>query len=222
MPEPNEFVLWGSAGHAKVMAEAISMIGGQVIALFDNNHDVLSVLPGVPVFKGKNGFLSWIESQGNKKHQVSGLAAIGGGRGFDRLKIQSLFQEYGLLVPVLRHPAATVSPSVFLGAGTQVLALSNIAAGSTLGDACIVNHKASVDHECRLGNGVHVGPGATLCGCVLVADNVFIGAGAIVLPRISIGENSVIGAGAVVTKDVSPNTTLIGNPAKPIHTNKVK
>ena len=215
---PDQFVLWGSAGHAKVLAEVIVMRGGKVIALFDNNGDALSALFGVSIYVGKDGFHTWLEDIGRKKEVVSGLAAIGGGRGFDRLKIQSLFLEHGLSVPVLKHPSAVVSPSAAIGKGTQILALANIAAEVTLGDGCIINNLASVDHECKVGNGVHVGPSATLCGCVSVADNVFVGAGAVVLPRISIGANSIIGAGAVITKDVSTGSILAGNPARPIRT----
>jgi acetyltransferase-like isoleucine patch superfamily enzyme len=90
-----------------------------------------------------------------------------------------------------------------------------VAADAMLGAACIVNHKASVDHECRLGDGVHVAPGATLCGLVTVGDAAFIGAGAVVLPRLSIGADAVVGAGAVVTKDVPAGAVVTGNPARP-------
>lgn len=41
-----------------------------------------------------------------------------------------------------------------------------------------------------------------------------IGSSATILCGISIGENAIVGAGAVVTKDVPPNTTVAGVPAK--------
>lgn len=47
-----------------------------------------------------------------------------------------------------------------------------------------------------------------------------IGSGAIILPGITIGENSLVGAGAVVTRDVAPNTTVVGNPAKVLNKNQ--
>lgn len=47
-------------------------------------------------------------------------------------------------------------------------------------------------------------------------DEVFIGAGARVLGGITIGDNAVIGANAVVIKDVAPNTTVVGIPARPV------
>jgi sugar O-acyltransferase (sialic acid O-acetyltransferase NeuD family) len=215
MAEISEFVLWGSAGHAKVLAELISLRGGRVVALFDNG-EVCSVIPGVPLVGGENDFRDWINDREPLAARLSGLAAIGGGRGSDRLKVQALFREHDLLVPTICHPSATVSRSVRLGAGTQVLALASIASDSQLGEACIINHKASVDHECIIGDGVHLAPGATLCGCVSIANNVFVGAGAVVLPRIRIGENSIIGAGAVVTKDILPGIIVVGNPARPI------
>ena len=49
---------------------------------------------------------------------------------------------------------------------------------------------------------------------VKICNNVWIGAGAIIMPGITVGENSVVGAGSVVTKDVPPNTVVVGNPAR--------
>jgi UDP-2-acetamido-3-amino-2,3-dideoxy-glucuronate N-acetyltransferase len=41
-----------------------------------------------------------------------------------------------------------------------------------------------------------------------------VGAGAVVLPGVTIGERAMVGAGAVVTKDVEPDTVVVGNPAR--------
>jgi acetyltransferase-like isoleucine patch superfamily enzyme len=41
-----------------------------------------------------------------------------------------------------------------------------------------------------------------------------IGGGAILCPAVEIGEEAFVGAGAVVTKDVSPRTVVVGNPAR--------
>jgi len=64
---------------------------------------------------------------------------------------------------------------------------------------------------------VHFAPGARAAGEVVVGENSFVGCGAIILPRIRIGAGATIGAGAVVTKDVGPNQTVVGNPARPFH-----
>jgi len=43
-----------------------------------------------------------------------------------------------------------------------------------------------------------------------------IGSGATLLCGVTIGERAIVGAGAVVTADVSPGTTVAGNPARTI------
>ena len=47
-----------------------------------------------------------------------------------------------------------------------------------------------------------------------IGKNVWIGAHATILGGVTIGDNAIVGAGAVVTKDVEPNTIVVGNPAK--------
>ena len=48
----------------------------------------------------------------------------------------------------------------------------------------------------------------------VVKKGASIGSGATILSNLSIGENAIVGAGSVVTKDVPPNTIVVGNPAK--------
>jgi len=53
---------------------------------------------------------------------------------------------------------------------------------------------------------------------VRIGDHVWIGASAIVLKGVTIGDNSVVAAGAIVTRDVPPNTLMVGVPALPVTT----
>lgn len=214
MSEPSRFAIWGSAGHAKVLASLIRLKGGEVVALFDN-REVSPALSDVPLYIGETGFSRWAEESVDLT-EVGGVVAIGGNSGRDRIAIQRLFKSKGMCLPVLVHPTASVCNTAILGIGTQVLAQAVVASDSRIGTACIINHHASIDHECVLGYGVHVAPGATLCGCITVGDNVLVGAGSVVLPRCVIGADAVIGAGAVVTRDVAPGATVIGNPARPL------
>jgi sugar O-acyltransferase (sialic acid O-acetyltransferase NeuD family) len=207
------FVLWGSAGHAKILAALVALLGGRVVALFDNEPKATSILPGVPLHVGLQGFLRWVDGESDS-NRLFGLAAIGGARGRDRLAIHKYFRECGIRVEPLVHPQASVCVTASLGAGTQVLAQAVVASDVHIGEGCIINHRAAADHECELGNGVHLAPGATLCGCVHIGNNVMIGAGAVVLPRVTIGESTIVGAGAIVTCDLPSGVIAYGNPAR--------
>jgi acetyltransferase-like isoleucine patch superfamily enzyme len=104
---------------------------------------------------------------------------------------------------------------------------SNIKIGSNT----VINRKTYLDGRASLtiGNNVNIShqtliqtlthdPQCLNFGClckpVLIEDDVWIGARAIILPGVKIGRGSVIGAGSVVTKDVTPYSIFVGNPAK--------
>lgn len=53
---------------------------------------------------------------------------------------------------------------------------------------------------------------------VVVEHGSWVAVGAIILPGVRVGRGSIVGAGAVVTKDVPPNTFVVGVPARPIKT----
>jgi sugar O-acyltransferase (sialic acid O-acetyltransferase NeuD family) len=205
------FVCWGAGGHAKVLAELMARNGDRLRGLVDG---VLtqSFLSGVPLFRSEAELDAWLQARGTVP-TLYGAVAIGR-CGPDRMQRVQAFHARGIATPPLLHPLASVSPSSSMGLASQVLAFALVGAEARVGDACIINHRASVDHECVLDEGVHVAPGATLCGCVQIGKNVFVGAGAVVLPRLRVGENAVIGAGAVVTRDVPAGAVVVGNPAR--------
>jgi UDP-2-acetamido-3-amino-2,3-dideoxy-glucuronate N-acetyltransferase len=47
-----------------------------------------------------------------------------------------------------------------------------------------------------------------------------IGANVTIMGGVTIGENAMIGAGSVVLKNIPPNTTWVGNPAREINNNR--
>ncbi len=51
---------------------------------------------------------------------------------------------------------------------------------------------------------------------IFIGDDCWIGGGVIISPGITIGDRCIVGAGAVVTKDIPSDTTVVGNPAKPV------
>lgn len=215
-PIKENFLIWGAKGHAKVLDEMIRLNGGEVVALVDKDLSLVSPINSLDVLNGYEGYINWVNEikESGKNFNMSAIAAIGGKRGQDRIDYLKMFQLDGFKTPSLIHPKSHVCDTAIIGENTHVFAFGFVGADVSVGDACIVNTKASVDHESILGDGVHLAPNATLCGCVKVGKNVFIGAGATVLPNLTIGDNSTIGAGSLVTKDVPANVLVYGNPAK--------
>jgi serine O-acetyltransferase len=102
------------------------------------------------------------------------------------------------------NPAARVGRGIMLDHGTGIVvgetaAIGNncsILQGVTLGGT----GKSDQDRHPKIGNGV------------------LIGAGAIILGNIRVGDCARVGAGSVVVKEVPPNTTVAGVPARVIGT----
>jgi len=51
---------------------------------------------------------------------------------------------------------------------------------------------------------------------IIIEDGVWIASNAIILGGVTIGANSIIGAGAVVSKNVQPNSIMVGQPLRNI------
>jgi sugar O-acyltransferase (sialic acid O-acetyltransferase NeuD family) len=211
---PREMILWGGTGQAKVLRPIIEHFGCAVAAVFNDLPDAEPPFAGIPFHRGPEGFKAWIA--GKDRAALGFAVAIGNPHGRVRLRLHDWLVAEGLRPVTIVHPTAFIDPGAVIGEGSQIMAGAIVLAEARLGRQCIVNTKASVDHEDALGDGVEVSPGATLCGDVEIGINGWIGAGAVVLPRLRVGADAVVGAGAVVTKDVPAGTTVVGNPAKPI------
>jgi sugar O-acyltransferase (sialic acid O-acetyltransferase NeuD family) len=211
------FVIWGSGGTAKKLFDIITLNGDRVVALFDRNPEVESVLEGVPIFYCEDGLKQWCAS-GACEMPCNALVGAGSAHGSDRIELLNLFSKYQFLTPSVFHPMAFVSPTAKVSRGCEVFAQAIVDAHATVREACIINDAARVGHDCIVGNAVHVAPGAMLLGGARIGDNVLIGANAVVMPGVEVGANATVGAGAVVLSNLAANVVAVGNPARVVRT----
>ena len=144
-----------------------------------------------------------------------------------------LYDDVSIGADTLVGDAASIREGSRIGArciiGRNVILQYNVAVGDgsrILGNAVIVGNSS-------VGRGVFVGP---LVGSAnddafgrggyaddsirgpTIEDGAMIGIAATLMPGVAIGREAVVGAGAVVTKDVEPETRVMGVPARPVGT----
>jgi len=73
-----------------------------------------------------------------------------------------------------------------------------------IGNGCLLQAHAHVAHDCRLGDRVIMGHGATLAGHVTIEDFANVGAWSGVHQFCIVGRHSIIGGYSVIVKDVMP------------------
>jgi len=199
----------GGGGHGHVVADLAEATGAyEEIALLDDGNPG-RLPPAWPVV-GKFSDLASLATRFNAY-----IAAMGDSR--LRLACLGDAEALGLAIATLVHPKASVSPRATLGAGSVICAGAVVAVGASVGRGCIVNTGATVDHDCRLADGVHVCPGAHLAGGVSVGARTWFGIGAVAKQGIRIGADVTVGAGAACLRDVPDGATVFGVPAREKH-----
>ena len=107
-------------------------------------------------------------------------------------------------------PGVTLGRDCFLNFGCTLLALGGI----TLGDGVFIGP------HCVLATEYHPEDPATrhslLTRPIVIGRNAWLGANVTVLAGVTIGENAIVAAGSVVTRDVPPDTLVVGSPARPL------
>lgn len=192
----------GASGHGKVVADIARKNGYKEIVFLDDDESIHEC-GGYPVI-GKSSEAGTIDAD----------IIVGIGNAGIRKQIQESVPEEKLVT--LIHPDAVIAEDVAIGAGTVVMAGAVINSGARIGKGCIINTCSSVDHDCKVGDYVHISVGSHLCGTVSVGSGTWIGAGATVSNNISICPDCMIGAGAVIVKNIDSAGTYMGVPARRI------
>ena len=122
---------------------------------------------------------------------------------------------------------AYVGPDTRIGENTKIGSLAHVDYDVVIGKNCKIEGLAYIAPLSRIGNNVFIGPSAVLTNDpyplsekmvgVKVEDGAMVCAGAVIKAGVKIGKNSVVGMGAVVTKDVPPDSVVLGIPAKRVY-----
>ena len=125
-----------------------------------------------------------------------------------------------------------------IGDESRVGTFVEIQKGATIGARCKISSHSFICEGVHIHDGVFIGHGVMFindrrpkatttdgelqgdedweCIPTVIERGASIGSNATILCGITIGEGATVGAGSVVTRDVPPNTTVAGNPARPL------
>ena len=195
----------GAGGHAKVVVAILQAADRGPLLIFDDDSETWGTeLLGVPI-------LGSIGSIARAAEEIPEAAIVAVGDNRLRAKLASTLN---LAWTTAVHPSAIVHPSVSIGPGSVVCAGAIIQPGTRIGCHVIVNTAASVDHDCELGDFVHLAPGAQIAGGVRIGAGTLIGIGSSIVPEVAVGKWVTVGAGAAVAGDLPDGCTAVGVPAR--------
>jgi len=151
-----EIIVIGGGGHAKVVISVLKKIGKyKIIGYTDikNQGPILGI-----------EYIGTDEEINN--YNVS-MAAIGIGvlENFKiRHKIVNNYIKKGFTFPSILSPYAIVNEDVSIGEGTVIMDGVVINSGTSIGNFSIINTRSSIDHDCEIGDFVHI------AGAVITKD----------------------------------------------------
>ncbi len=202
-------LLVAASGLARETASAAWAAGDEVLGCLDDDLALVGteVAPGLPVL----GTISDVVAH------PGALLVVCAGKGASRAAIVERLT--GLGVGGERY-ATVVDPGVRIGAGSSVGAGSILLAGTVLtadvrvGEHVVCMPQVVLTHDCRVESFATVCAGVVLGGGVVIGSQAYVGMAASVRENLCVGTGSTIGMGAVVLRDVPPQETWAGIPAR--------
>jgi len=209
-----KIVILGAGGFAREVLDifiAQNRIDPQyeILGFIDENPERWGqVLNGFPILGG----FEWFDAQPFDHIRV--ICGVGSPQ--IRKKLVEKAYARGLKFCNIVHPTSVLTSFVTLGEGVVITAGCILTNNIRIGNHVHLNLDTTVGHDCVIEDYCTISPGVHISGNVHIQTGAYIGTGAAIIERITIGAWSVIGAGAVVIRDIPPNVTAVGVPAKPV------
>jgi acyl-[acyl carrier protein]--UDP-N-acetylglucosamine O-acyltransferase len=141
------------------------------------------------------------------------------------IRSHSVFYTGSTFGPELRTGhQVTVREGTVAGARLQIGTLGDVQGACRIGDDVRFHSNVQVNHHTTIGNFVWLFPHVVLANDphppsdlllgVTLEDFVAVAAMSLVLPGVTVRRGALIGAHSTVTRDVEPDTVVVGSPAR--------
>ena len=164
-----KILFWGSGNRAKTI---LSMINYSQGCFEYKNKKILNYeisIVNLDKHKYYNNFLNKknykiIEDQKSLKSNLlssnSFIVAVGGTSGNFRFSLSKrLIKDYKLKPISFCSKDYVKDKSINFGEGYQIMKNVTINSNVKIGDYCVLNTSSTIDHDCKINNGVHLMPG---------------------------------------------------------------
>ena len=104
--------------------------------------------------------------------------------------------------PAIIDPSAQVSPTTEFQHGTYIAVEAVVSVGTEIGKFVVINSRAGVGHDSKVGDFSNISPGVSLSGHTVVGADVSMGANSCTAPGVKVGDGAVVSCGTPVLKDI--------------------
>ena len=208
-----DIILIGGGGHCKSVIDTLQKSTQfNIKGIIDLKEKVGSLINDVKII-GDDNDLEKIFKNGIKYAFIT-IGSIGNPA--KRIQLFEKAKKIGFKFPCIIDSTAIIARNVIFDEGTFVGKRVIINSNTKVGRNCIINSGAIIEHDCQIGDDVHIAPGVVLSGNVYIGINTHVGTNSTIIQGIKIGKNTLIGAGSVLVKNISKNKKAYGNPCKEV------
>jgi len=149
--------------------------------------------------------------------EVEGVVAVG--EPSTREVLYNKMKQRGVKIATLIEKTTLVSDSAQIEEGTIVFEFTTIRPNVRIGKNVLIHPYCNIGHDIQIGDHVVMCSYSAPGGACQFGDRAYIALHACIREKLVVGHDAIVGMGAVVLKDVEPNTTVAGIPAKVIQGN---
>ena len=173
-----DLIIFGAGGHAVSVGNVAISAEYEIVCYVDDRRVGQTVL-GVKVIS-REQCLNYFSANNL-------FVAIGDNHRREKVYRDLERQFPGAHFPNLIHETAVIGEEVELGEGGVFMPFAHVGPRTRLGKACILNTRASLDHDCLMSDFASLSPGVTTGGSVVIGPKTAVGVGASIQQQVTVG-----------------------------------